>query len=277
MHSILPPSSSAACRRACAVDSGRTPTMSNVNESTFFLAALLISGLTACGMSDGNSEAQVQSGYATGKVTDTQGRPIAGAKILLDNSVFYASYIDGTTRDDGSYRIKVQPGAWKADASFRKTYNGRTYVLELDPDNDDSFNEDGVVRDFTWKLEGRTPGNEYGYYGGFIQLSQAIGFYEDMEAIELTLTPHGPLIDGSPGKTLRLRVGDHYWVDRYQVEDVPIGRYMVTATLQGDDGPRPLKIQDWHAKGDFEQEFQLDFLPKSDSVLRISASIVIGE
>jgi len=254
-----------------------THDMHKTKTTMTLLASLLLSGLSACEGHAGKDAIAPEKGYATGRAVDTQGNPIAGAKILLDNSVFYASYIDGTTREDGSYRIRVQPGAWKADASFRKTYNGRTYVLELDPDNDDSFNEDGVVRDFTWKLEGRTPGNEYGYYGGFIQLSPAIGFYEDLEAIELTLTPHGPLIDGSQGKTLRLRVGDHYWVDRYQIEDVPIGRYRVTATLQGDDGPRPLKIQDWHAKGDFEPEFQLDFLPRSGNVLRISASIVIGE
>ncbi|MGY1408266.1 MULTISPECIES: carboxypeptidase-like regulatory domain-containing protein [unclassified Luteimonas] len=239
-----------------------------------FLSGLLLSGMTACDASD---RPATERGYATGRVVDTHGEPIAGAKVLLDNAVFYASYIDGTTRDDGSYRIKVQPGAWKADATFRKTYNGKTYALELDPDHNDSFNEEGVVRNFTWKLEGRTPDNEYGYYGGFIQLSTDIGFYEDMETIELTLTPNGPLIDGSPGKTLRLRMGDHYWVDHYQIEDVPIGRYVVTATLEGDDGPRPLKIQNWHTKGDFESAFQLDFLPKSNSTIRISASIVIGQ
>src|SRR3546814_19356485 len=76
----------------------------------------------------------------------------------------------------------------------------------------------------------------------------------------LTLTPSGPLIDGSQGKTLRLRLGDHYWVDRYQVEDIPIGRYTVEATLKSEQGDRRLRIQNWPAKGEFKPEFQLDFI-----------------
>lgn len=241
------------------------------------LSGLLLPALSACGGHAGEYAVAAEKGYATGRAVDTQGKPIAGAKVLLDNRMFYASYIDGTTREDGSYRIRMLPGAWKADASFRKAYNGRTYILALEPDSDDSFDGDGIVRNFTWKLEGRTPRSDYGYYGGFIQLSAADGFHEDMAAIELTLAPHGPLIDGSQGKTLRLRMGDHYWVDRYQIEDIPIGRYVVTATLHGEEGARPLKIQDWHAKGRFQPEFQLDFLPSSGNVLTASASIVIDE
>ena len=72
-------------------------------------------------------------------------------------------------------------------------------------------------------------------------------------------------------------MGDHYWVDRYQIDDIPIGRYRVTATLHGDAAPRPLNIQDWHAKDRFQREFQLDYLPKSASVPMTSASIVIAE
>src|SRR3546814_11710318 len=66
-----------------------------------------------------------------------------------------------------------------------------------------------------------------------------------MEDVELTLTPSGPLIDGSEGKTLVLRQGDHYWVQFGYLEDIPIGRYTVTAILKNKDGPRPLRIQDW--------------------------------
>ena len=261
----------------------------NKTTTTTLLTVLVALGLSACEIragSDapkaeagavGNAASMTETGYATGTVRDTQGNPIAGAKILLDNSVFYNSYIHGSTREDGTYRIKAQPGAWQAFASIKKAYNGRSYTLELLPDNVDSFDDEGAVRNFTWALEGRTPNNEYGFYGGFIQLSTDYGFDDDMEDIELTMTPSGPLIDGSPGKTLRLRMGDRYWVDRYQVEDVPIGRYMLKATVKSDDGDRPLRIQDWHKKGDFHPEFQLDFIPDSGSARKNSASIVIGD
>lgn len=251
--------------------------MNNTKVSTLFLAALALPLLSACEESRGTEAARAEGGYATGTVVDTRGKPIAGAKVLLDNSVFYASYIHGSTGDDGRYRIRVQPGAWRAHATFTKQYNGRTYTLELHPDAIDSFDQDGAARNFTWQLEGRGPVNDYSYYGGFIQLSAAVGFYEDFNDVELVLTPDGPLIDGSPGKQLRLRLKDHYWRDYYQVEDIPIGRYTVTATIETDGQPRPLRIQDWHEEGEFVPAFQLDFLPESSGSPGAKASIVIGD
>ena len=245
--------------------------------TTVLLAALVSLGLSACELRAGNATPKAEEGYATGVVLDTQGKPIARAKILLDNSVFYNSYIHGSTKEDGSYRIKAQPGAWSAEATIKKEYNGKTYTLEMHPDNTDSFDDEGAVRNFVWKLEGRTPDNEYGFYGGFIQLSTDLDFEGDLDDVELTLTPSGPLIDGSPGKTLQLRPNDHYWIDRYQVEDIPIGRYMVEATLKNDQGNRPLRIQDWHARGEFKSRFQLDFIPKPGSGRDNAASIVIGD
>ncbi len=245
--------------------------------SLLLLTALALPGLAACDGSKAAAAARPETGYATGMVVDTRGNPIAGAKILLDSSVFYASYIHGSTGDDGSYRIRVQPGAWRAHATFRKDYNGRTYTLELRPDAIDSFDQDGAVRNFTWQLEGRGPVNDYSYYGGFIQLSSDIGFEGDLKDVELVLTPDGPLIDGSTGKQLRLRFNDHYWRAYYQVEDIPIGRYTVTATIESDGQTRPLRIQDWHERDDFLHEFQLDFLPESDGSPGAKASIVIGD
>ncbi|EIM02405.1 hypothetical protein RHOFW104T7_08770 [Rhodanobacter thiooxydans] len=245
--------------------------------TTILLAVLVSLGLPACRVDAGNATPRAETGHATGTALDTRGKPIAGAKILLDNRVFYASYIHGSTGEDGSYRIKAQPGAWKAHASIKKAYNGKTYTLELQPDNVDSFDDQGAVRNFVWKLEGRVPDNDYGFYGGFIQLSTDLDFSGDLDHVELTLTPSGPLIDGSPGKTLRLRPGDHYWVDRYQVEDVPLGRYTVEAALKGVAGNRRLRIQDWHAKGEFKAELQLDFIPNPGSGRNNSASIVIGD
>src|SRR3546814_2929132 len=140
--------------------------------------------------------------------------------------------------------------------------NGQTYRLDLHPDNSDSFSDDGAVRNFTWKLEGRAPLNEYRYYGGLVTVFQDTDFHDDMEDVELTLTPSGPLIDGSQGKTLVLRQGDHYWVQYGYLEDIPIGRYTVTAILKNEAGPRPLRIQDWHTENEFKPELQIDFIPE---------------
>lgn len=249
--------------------------MHKTTPLTILLTCLALSALPSCDGSAAATTASSERGYATGQVVDTRGNPVAGAKILLDNTVFYASYINGSTDQDGRYRIKVQPGAWKAEATLTTTYNGQTYTLPLHPDNVDGFDDEGAIRNFSWKLEGRRPGNDYTYYGGLIQLTDDFDFH-DMGGVELTLTPSGPLIDDSDGRTLRLRPGDHYWVDRYLVEDIPIGRYIVRATLIGEGGPRPLRIQNWHARGDAVTDYQLDFQADSGHGQKNSASLVIG-
>ncbi len=229
------------------------------------LLLILLSGFlfNACSDSDdgdaNNNGGGFESGYATGKVTDTQGNPIAGANILLDNAIYYNTYLTGTTQEDGTYKIRIEPGSWDAYATFKKEYNGQVYPLRLHPDNDGMFNEEGAVRNFSWKLEGRY--NEHSYYGGFVQLVPDTGFYEDMENIKLTLIPSGPLIDGSQGQTIYLEYGDHYWVDYYHIEDIPIGRYIASATLTTENGDQPLRVQNWDTQGEFGTEVQIDFIP----------------
>jgi hypothetical protein len=251
--------------------------MNMTRTSMTLLAGLALSTLAACKAGEGTGTARAEDGYATGTVVDTQGNPIAGAKILLDNTVFRTSYIDTITGEDGSYRVRVQPGAWRAYATFKKDYNGQTYTLRLRPDAADSFDQDGAVRNFTWQLEGRRPENDAGYYGGYIHPSREVGFEHDMEDVELVLTPDGPLIDGSAGKQLRLRLNDHYWRDLFQIEDIPIGRYTVTATLQGDGQGRPLRVRDWHGQDDLAPAFQLDFRPETGSTPGATAALVIGD
>lgn len=236
------------------------------------LAALAV--LSAC-EADRVDASRPASGYATGTVVDTRGKPIAGAKILLDNTVFYASYINGSTAEDGTYRLKVQPGAWRAHASIKKDYNGRTYSLELHPDSIDSFDDTGAVRNFAWKLEGRKLDNDWGYYGGLVKVFNETGFYE-MEDVEITLAPDGPLIDGSEGSTLVLRLGDNYWRQLAYLEDIPIGRYAVTAALLDGDTRQPLKLRDWDAEVDPAERMQLDFSPDASGSPGATASIAIG-
>lgn len=137
--------------------------MNTNTTSSLLVAGLALSCLVACDRGPSAAEAAVgavETGYATGKAVDTLGNPIPGARIHLDNTLFNGSWIDTTTRDDGGYRVQVHPGAWRAHASFRKDYNGRTYTLRLRPDAVDSFGHEGAVRNFNWQLEGRWPHND---------------------------------------------------------------------------------------------------------------------
>lgn len=250
---------------------------------TLRMTGLLLCGifvLSACSKDNdggkGNAEPKAEKGYLTGKATDTQGNPIAGAKLTLENTVLYSSYLYSNTDEDGIYKVKLHTGTWWLTATFKKEYNGKTYTLPLSPDHVERFTEDGGVCNFTWKLEGADPDNPHYFYGGQVNVSRDIDFYEDEEDIELTFTPSGPLIDGSEGKTLVLRYGEHYWKDYYYIKDIPVGRYIVTAVLKGDQGDVPLKIQNWHTKSDFISELQLDFIPDDTFRPTPEASIVIG-
>lgn len=240
-------------------------------------AGLALSALPACDGGQAAGTAAPEAGYATGRVVDTRGDPIPRARVYLDNTLFTNSFIESFTGEDGGYRVQVYPGAWRASATFRKDYNGRTYTLRLRPDATDPFDHEGAVRNFTWQLEGRWPDNDAGFYGGTIHVSSEVHFQGDMADVELLLTPDGPLIDGSPGTPLRLRLDDHYWRNLFQVEDIPIGRYVVTATLRNDDGnTRPLTVRNWHGKHEPAPEFRLDFLPEHGSTPGASAALVIG-
>lgn len=233
--------------------------------------------LTCCDKADGEQGTPEQEeGYATGKVTDSKGLPISNARVVLDNTVLYASYIHGTSDKFGTYRIKALPGSWRTFAYVDKIYNGQVYSMELFPDGIDAFNEEGAVRNFTWKLEGDMPWEAEAYYGGTVLLSTDYGFYEDEKDIEITLTPVGPQIDGSTGKTLLLKYGEKKWTHRNELWDIPIGRYKVTAKLKKEGKVIPLKIEDWYKRGGLVSEFQLDFIPKPGNGVNNSASIVIG-
>jgi|SRR5690554_1928167 len=261
---------------ASATTQARPAAAEPPRATLLLIAGLALSGLAACDRGAATDMAASETGYATGKAIDTRGKPIPGVRIYLDNTLFSASSIDTTTRDDGSYRVQVYPGSWRAYATFRKDYNGRTYTLRLRPDANDSFDQEGAVRNFSWQLEGRWPGNDAGYYGANIHTSSEVGFEAGMENVELVLTPDGPLIDGSPGQQLRLRLGDHYWRNLFLVEDVPIGRYRVTATLHGDGPARPLRVRNWHGQHDPVPALQLDFMPEHGSTPGATAAIAIG-
>lgn len=242
------------------------------------IALLILSiSLTACTKDPKGKTGNVteEKGYATGKVIDQKGKPLAGAKILLQNTVYYASYIHGTTNENGSYKIKVEPGTWKVSATIAKDYNGQTYRMEMHPESTDPITEEGAVRNFEWKLQGKDPYNGLSYYGGLIKLRAGLNFEENWDDVELILTPEGPLIDGSQGNPIHLHRGSGHWEDNWEINDIPIGRYTVKAVLKNPGGDIPLNIQDYYAESAFMPELQLNFTPNDYELPGCSAYIAI--
>ena len=212
-----------------------------------FTASALIASLAACtqsGMAPVPPGAPVvgqpEPYSVTGVALDTQGRPIAGAKVWINPALTFGEVVEVTTDSSGRYLVT---GLWNepydAKAWTEVDYNGERFCLRLNSSDYDAFTpEHGVVRDFQWQLTGVIEDlRDYdGYFGGEVRL-----FVDgDMRGgqVELTFTPTGPLIDGSTGQTLTRTINVN---EEVMVYDIPIGTYSVTSVLLENGSRTPLK------------------------------------
>ncbi|MFC5410314.1 carboxypeptidase regulatory-like domain-containing protein [Larkinella bovis] len=227
--------------------------------------SLLVAALLAGCKGDGSepSPDQPKKGYLVGKVTDTQGKPLKGAEIIADNTWLYNSNLVTQSDANGAYSIALPAAAstYQATAQLQVSYHGTKYQLDLRPDNVEGFTQDGGVRNFQWALTGEYPDHDGLFYGGTITLDKEInsGLY-DVENILFTLTPDGPLIDGSTGKTLKLKSGPPRSATYGKLADVPIGRYRISAVHE----PSGTKVRVRNKNGTFAADgtVTLDFYGK---------------
>ncbi|HKO82339.1 MAG TPA: carboxypeptidase-like regulatory domain-containing protein [Chitinophagaceae bacterium] len=206
---------------------------------------------------------QVEKGFAKGRVVDTQGKPIAGAKVYVDNTIYFNSGISTTTNADGFYKVQVPPGSWRVYAEITIQYNGRKFKkLDLHPDNADSFaGTDGVVRNFQWKLTGEKPEPLVGFYGGLVNLfNNPNGNMYDVENIEFTFTPAGPLIDGSEGLVIKAKCGAPRSESYSKINDIPMGKYVVTAKYL--PSGKQLKLSDYNGQDNYVPSLTIEFEPE---------------
>ncbi len=200
-------------------------------------AGLLLLGATACEEHNHNHGPAPRSGYVTGKATDIQGRPLAGARIVVNNTQFHNSNILGQTDASGRYELRTTPGSWYVRGTTQLTFDGKSYTLDLHPDGDEAFaGSDGAVRNLSLKLAGPRTGEfgNDGFYGGQIEV---FTWGLETEQVELTLEPAGKLLDGSTGKTLTRKPQNMY------IDDVPLGKYKITARYGSAKKPLNVRIR----------------------------------
>jgi len=217
---------------------------------------------------------QVEAGVLKGQVVDAAGRPVAGAKIVADNQLLYDSNLVVTTDEDGRYQMSsdVAAATFRVTGTVTRRFEGRAYTMELTPHDDTPFvGADGAIRDFTWRLTGeRSDG--LGFYGALVLFylesydpQNPDTFLQD-EDVTLTLTPQGPLIDGSAGEVITRRA--ERGGDGPGLLDVPIGRYRITAEHLG----RPLKIR-IRDTGEYGEAVVAGFEPLTTTVYRIQLEL----
>jgi hypothetical protein len=193
-----------------------------------------------------------------GRVVDSQGNPLEGVQIVVDNTVYYNSAITSSTDANGEYFVRLEDGSWRVYAEMEREYNGRTYEIDLMADTFNSFaGMDGAVRNFTWQLQGEKPEPLVGFFGGDIYINRdpMTEFY-DTENVEFTLTPVGSLIDGSNGETIITKHGaprtDYY----SRIVDIPVGRYEISGRYLPTGEQVLVRI---HGEGNYGTSVTVDF------------------
>jgi hypothetical protein len=216
------------------------------------------------------------------------------------------SRVNGT---GGHYEVAVPAGAYRASGWTTVEYLGRTYNFELEGTSEPAkFDYDalhleklrtGLVRDFkagmTDRKKNADESDETGYYhafyGGMIkadsqQTEYQVGggapippslhdSYPADSKIEITLTPQGPMVDGTTGTVAvrTVRIGDDgKWT--FVVRAIYPGKYTATARLlPSAGGAVPLRVSltpaktEVHPGGydravvDWRSSVTVDFLP----------------
>ncbi|WP_300603825.1 hypothetical protein [Niabella sp.] len=196
--------------------------------------------LAACSKNAGDKESAetpgIKKGIVSGMVTDSKNMPVQDARITIEHTVWYNSYLFGASNTEGKYQVSLPDdpaGDWTAKAQLTRTAYGQTYTFDLEPEQTGAFNKaGGAVRNFKWKLNGLRPGGT-GYYGAHVDL-YPFGTDVDLTKVTLSFTPfpgETRVIDGSNATALERPVEDV--AGTFMVKDVPIGKYTVKAIYAG--------------------------------------------
>lgn len=211
-----------------------------------------------------------------GAVRDEQGDPVRGARIRIvgytgnPNGLSGADYIkDAVTDAQGAYRLAVPAGLYGVSGEADVAYDNKTYKsLYLHPADgncEKQMSEGGIVQDFVFRLTGLQkcltnpdPKNEGSYSGASILLSHQSpkGLPGDAR-LTLTLTPTGPLADGSAGKPVTFTRTAAALVNfagpletTNILHDIPLGRYRLTGYATLPNGSRQdLRFGPWNTNG----------------------------
>ncbi|NBD28353.1 stalk domain-containing protein [Paenibacillus glycinis] len=200
------------------------------------------------------SQEAVEPYVVKGYVRNALGQPLKGVEVIADNTLLYNSNIIGVTDGNGFYRIELEKIAtsWSMTADYKPEYNGKDYTFHMEPEVATPFaGKTGAVRDFTL-----TEVNGQIFVYQYLQSDYSLPDFK-LSDLEMTLTPIGPLLDGTTGETIVKHVGS---VDGgLGLGDIPIGRYKATARWlpEGHD-PIPMLIR-INYTGEYAESVDFEF------------------
>lgn len=184
---------------------------------------------------NGNAD-QAEPYIVKGRVFDSEGAPIKGALITIDNQLLYNSNTQAKTDANGQYRIQLTKLAatYMAYAEFSTVYNGVKHSMDLIPDDDSPFaGNEGAVRNFTIKIDSSIgtggSGEVLFYMMDLIHPLDTSLEPPNRDDVILTLEPVETMLSGTLGGGKKIVSKGSPSNNGYGVHNVPIGRYKVSA------------------------------------------------
>lgn len=210
-------------------------------RSAGWFPVVLAALVTACSQKSSDDKPTTPSGdegasplTVSGTVLDTQGKPLAGATVIIEPAITKGAVVlhsgaDGRYKAESLLDVPYTANAWK-----ELDFNGEHYCLRLAMPNVsdyDAFNvRNGAVRNFRWQLTGPigTASSSLHYFGALTHLELSGEFGGG--TLELKFTPTSTLLDGSQATpfTRTLQVGAS---SSLEVTDVPVASYTVSGVL----------------------------------------------
>jgi len=233
----------------------------------------------------------LEPGTVAGRITDARGNIIEGARLIVQVAgttlAGARTNFDIEVEENGLFSQEVPDGLWRIYGFVEKEANGHKFRLPLDPEDKREIGstqgtKKGVVKNFVWKIAGLKPhadkSRPSSYYGAGVELMDARGYDQGRRLADrhpgarvvITLTPRGPLLDGTKGKPVNLEtdVAAMAGFTRPTYPDIPLGAYVATAAVVAPGGGRaPLNIAPGIARSDAapSRSAALNFIPASEA------------
>ncbi|GAB3920175.1 carboxypeptidase-like regulatory domain-containing protein [Larkinella terrae] len=206
--------------------------MKTVYYLLLLVALLSSAACTKPGIDGPSTGGKPQEGIVSGRVVDSQGKPVANAVIVASNTDYYNKTSTGYTDASGNYRFKlptgIAEGSYTVSGTVTLKYHNKNFEMGLYQEDTRVFSAyDGAVRNFVFRLTGKRAADDD-------ETSRPLGarlevhpnFNKiDSENLEITLEPVGPLVDGSTGKKLVAMMPQR----SDYIEDIPVGMYKISA------------------------------------------------
>lgn len=144
------------------------------------------------------SDLQAKPGYVRGTVSDTRGELLDNVSVrIFGNSSKGDKFEFSTPAKNGTYELRVPDGVYEATAKVTVPYNGKTYTFDLAEIGEGGYkhSEEGIVKNFVWKLSGERAKTDGGGVWG-----QNIGvrytYHDGEELLNRRLAPGEGLGEG---------------------------------------------------------------------------------